>query len=184
MKLTELSKTISHALRHEPWVYELELDEQGWVDLDELLFALKETSPSWNEIDRSTIQKIIDSADKKRFEISHGKIRALYGHSFPQKLSFTPDTPPSTLYHGTTSEIAMSIRNQGLKPMGRHYVHLSPDLNIAKEVAKRKGKDIEILVINAEAAHKNGIKFYRGNKYVWLSDFIPPDFIEVIFSKH
>ena len=27
----ELSKTISHALRHEPWLYELELDDEGWT---------------------------------------------------------------------------------------------------------------------------------------------------------
>ena len=26
-----LSRVVSHALRHEPWLYELELDEDGWV---------------------------------------------------------------------------------------------------------------------------------------------------------
>jgi putative RNA 2'-phosphotransferase len=26
----DLSKVVSHALRHEPWLYELELDEEGW----------------------------------------------------------------------------------------------------------------------------------------------------------
>ena len=96
MNLAELSKTISHALRHEPWVYELELDEQGWVSLDELILAIKETSTTWKEVDRSIIQKIIESAAKKRFEILHNKIRALYGHSVPQKLSFEPDMPPET----------------------------------------------------------------------------------------
>jgi len=32
----ELSRIVSHALRHEPWVYELELDEEGWVQMDAL----------------------------------------------------------------------------------------------------------------------------------------------------
>ncbi len=29
VKLDELSKVLSHALRHEPWLYELELDDEG-----------------------------------------------------------------------------------------------------------------------------------------------------------
>ena len=33
MNLVELSKEISYALRHAPWEYELELDEQGFVIL-------------------------------------------------------------------------------------------------------------------------------------------------------
>ncbi len=177
MNLTELSKTISHALRHEPWVYELELDEQGWVPLDELIFAIKETSTIWKDIDRSTIQRIIESAAKKRFEISHDKIRALYGHSVPQKLSFEPDMPPELLYHGTTKKIAEIIKLEGLRPMGRQYVHLSPHLNIAKEVAKRKGNEIEILTIVAEEAYRNDNKFYKGNDYVWLCDLIPTKYI-------
>ena len=177
MNLAELSKTISHALRHEPWVYELELDEQGWVSLDELILAIKETSTTWKEVDRSIIQKIIESAAKKRFEILHNKIRALYGHSVPQKLSFEPDIPPEMLYHGTTKKIAEIIRLEGLLPMGRQYVHLSQHLNIAQEVAKRKGNKIEILTIAAEEAYRNGNKFYKGNDHVWLSDFIPPEYI-------
>ncbi len=28
-----LSKTLAHALRHAPWIYELELDEAGWTDV-------------------------------------------------------------------------------------------------------------------------------------------------------
>lgn len=177
MNLSELSKTISHAIRHEPWVYELELDEQGWVLLDELLLALKETSDSWKDVDRSIIQKIIDSSEKKRFEISQDKIRALYGHSFPQKLSFESGIPPEILYHGTTKDMAEIIKRDGLLPMGRQYVHLSPHLNIAKEVAKRKGREVEILTIASEKSYKNGNKFYKGNDYVWLSDAIPPEYI-------
>jgi putative RNA 2'-phosphotransferase len=26
---TELNKAVSHALRHEPWLYKLELDDEG-----------------------------------------------------------------------------------------------------------------------------------------------------------
>lgn len=29
--LPKLSRAVSHALRHEPWLYELELDGEGWT---------------------------------------------------------------------------------------------------------------------------------------------------------
>jgi RNA:NAD 2'-phosphotransferase (TPT1/KptA family) len=35
--LKGLPRKVSHALRHEPWLYELEVDAAGWVCLDQLL---------------------------------------------------------------------------------------------------------------------------------------------------
>ncbi|HZX88363.1 MAG TPA: RNA 2'-phosphotransferase [Reyranella sp.] len=40
-KLNDLSRAVSHALRHEPWLYELELDEEGWTSVDALIAALQ-----------------------------------------------------------------------------------------------------------------------------------------------
>ncbi len=37
----DLSKEVSYALRHVPWKYELEMDENGWVPVEQLLDALK-----------------------------------------------------------------------------------------------------------------------------------------------
>ncbi|SEE47265.1 RNA 2'-phosphotransferase [Jiangella alba] len=38
----DLTREISHALRHEPWLYELELDDEGWVPVDQILAGLRE----------------------------------------------------------------------------------------------------------------------------------------------
>lgn len=35
-KLEELSKEISYALRHAPWEYELEMNEEGWVPVEQI----------------------------------------------------------------------------------------------------------------------------------------------------
>jgi putative RNA 2'-phosphotransferase len=40
-ELNAFSRVVSHALRHEPWLYELELDDAGWVSVDELLAAVR-----------------------------------------------------------------------------------------------------------------------------------------------
>lgn len=84
--LVELSKVISYALRHEPWVFELELDEHGWVSVETLIFAIKSYNTSFIDISIEEIQKIIDESAKKRFEMKDGNIRAIYGHSLPGKI--------------------------------------------------------------------------------------------------
>jgi putative RNA 2'-phosphotransferase len=178
MNLTEISKIISHALRHEPHVYELELDDQGWVSIDKLIASIKEATREQVEIDLSTIKKIIEISDKPRFEVLNRNIRALYGHSLPQKLSYISDEPPGILYHGTTLNDFEKISVEGLKPMLRQYVHLSTNVKMATTVAKRKGDDIVILEIDSALAFKDGYKFYRGNQYVWLCDNIPAKYIK------
>lgn len=49
MNYVQLSKEISYALRHAPWEYELELDEEGWVNVKNLLTALNEEK-RWNNV--------------------------------------------------------------------------------------------------------------------------------------
>lgn len=38
--LIELSGALSYVLRHAPWEYELELDDQGWAPVNDLLNSL------------------------------------------------------------------------------------------------------------------------------------------------
>jgi hypothetical protein len=41
-------------------------------------------------------------------------------------LGLPPATPPAYLYHGTVAPALDAIRAEGLRPMSRHDVHLSP----------------------------------------------------------
>jgi len=176
--LTALSRAVSHALRHEPWLYELELDDGGWVPVGELLVALRIEKPEWSMLSETDLAEMISRSEKKRHELHDGRIRALYGHSMPNKLLRQRADPPAFLYHGTSSEVAVLIRNDGLRPMGRQYVHLSTDRAMAQQVGGRKSQTPTILVVNAAMAHAGGVAFYRGNDLVWLADFVPSMFIE------
>ena len=40
MNYEKLSKEVSYALRHAPWEYEFEMDEEGWVNIEQLLRAV------------------------------------------------------------------------------------------------------------------------------------------------
>lgn len=175
-RMEELSKEISYALRHAPWEYELEMDAEGWVSVEQLLDALHR-SEKWSDISVMDLDEMIGKAEKKRHESANGKIRALYGHSTPMKILKEEKMPPDILYHGTARIFLDSICEKGLLPQGRQYVHLTKDIETAKSVGKRHDDKPCILIIDAKIAWNDGIKFYSGNKKVWLADAIPSRYI-------
>ena len=177
LDFVNLSRTVSHALRHEPWLYELELDDDGWASVDAVVHSLRGERAEWKGLIQADLVHMIAASSKRRHEISHGRIRALYGHSIPGKLRKAMAVPPTELYHGTAPDTLATIRESGLLPMNRHYVHLSVDEATAAEVGRRKARQPVILKISAAAAHGNGVPFYEGNERVWLADQVPTDFI-------
>ncbi|MCX7361341.1 MAG: RNA 2'-phosphotransferase [Alphaproteobacteria bacterium] len=178
LDLTRVSRTVSHALRHEPWLYELELDDQGWTDVEALLAALHQEQRAWANLGAQDLTAMIESSSKRRYELIGGKIRALYGHSIPDRLLKMPAAPPQRLFHGTAPEVVPDIRQHGLLPMGRQYVHLSVNRDEAVAVGKRKAPVPVILSVRAHDAWKDGVAFYSGNERVWLADRVPWAYIE------
>ena len=178
MDYTKLSKAVSHALRHEPWLYELELDDQGWVAIEDLLLALQGQRSEWKHLNQADIAQMIKTSSKQRHEMEGNRIRALYGHSLPGKLQKKKAEPPEHLFHGTARSIVSRIMETGLLPMDRQYVHLSVNIDIAKQVGHRKDKNPVILLIAAREAYAKGISFYMGNDVVWLADEVPKNFIK------
>lgn len=177
INLTHLSKVMAHALRHKPWTYELELDDEGWTPVEDLLLALRQHRDDWQNLTADHLQAAIEAADKRRYEIQGERIRALYGHSTTSKIKKIPAVPPDQLYHGTSHIAVKEILQSGLKPMSRQYVHLSTDTETAIEVGNRKRGNLVLLQIDAAKASQAGVQFYEGNEKVWLADRIPPEFI-------
>lgn len=173
----ELSRAVSHALRHEPWFYELELDEEGWAPVDQLVTALREKGGDWEAIDRTAVERMLATATKRRHQLDGDRIRALYGHSVPGRIRRRPGAPPAQLFHGTAPETWAVIQVDGLLPMRRQFVHLSVDRETALMVGRRKSASPVLLMIDAAAAAATGTTFYEGNELVWLADSVPPRFI-------
>ena len=171
-----LSRIVSHALRHEPWIYELELDEAGWVPVDGLLRALRDLR-RWQDVTRDDVERMVATSDKRRYEIDGDRIRARYGHSVPGRIALVEATPPDVLFHGTSPTAWASIRTRGLVPMGRQYVHLSVDGATAVQVGRRKSDAPVILRVRAGEASRAGVQFWRGNDMTWLVDAVPPPYL-------
>jgi putative RNA 2'-phosphotransferase len=169
---TELSRTLSHALRHQPWLYELELDGEGWVSLDALVEALRQDA-RWRDVTAEEVGEVVAGGSKQRHEIVEGRIRARYGHSIPQRLRLTAALPPAVLFHGTSPAAAEQIAVAGLLPSGRQYVHLSSTRDMADAVGRRKSPTPVVLSVDTVAASSLGVVFYAGSDQVWLADAVP-----------
>ena len=177
--LTKISKFLSFVLRHKPEAIGLQLDPQGWADIDELI-AKAHQSGEMATLDRGLIETTVENNDKKRFVISEDGqcIRANQGHSINVDLQLTPKQPPDVLYHGTASRFLESIKAEGLKPGQRQYVHLSGDTETATQVGQRYGKPV-VLVIDAKAMHQQSMTFYQADNGVWLTQQVAPNFITI-----
>lgn len=170
----QLSKTVSHALRHEPQSYNLQLDNQGWTTLTDLVIALNFKGV---KVDEVTIIEMVNRSEKKRHQISEGKIRAYYGHSLEEKIIKESSEPPQFLYHGTIQDRINYIQSEGLLPMNRQYVHLSSDEETAQIVGSRRKGKLVILKVKAKDAYIDFIQFYKEQNGIWLSEPIPSKYI-------
>jgi putative RNA 2'-phosphotransferase len=172
----KISKFLSLVLRHEPERVGLKLGDAGWVSVDDLLDAVNRHGVT---LTLDQLKHIVATSDKKRFAFSEDgrSIRASQGHSVPIDLEYPPQTPPEILYHGTATRFVSDIRKDGLKPMGRHDVHLSAETNAALQVGARYGKPV-LLLIRAGEMHRAGHVFRSSANGVWLVDHVPPEFID------
>lgn len=180
MDKERLSKIISHALRHKPEEYNLELSKDGWISVNELVNSIRNRFIDYSNLTILDIEDLIAKASKKRHQIVNGQIRALHGHSTDVESVHEPVNPPGKLFHGTSSSYLEKIKQDGLKPMNRKYVHLSAQRKEAIEVAAKKYKTVALLKIDSIKASESGILFYSNDKdSIWLCTYIPPQYISI-----
>lgn len=166
--MIRLSKRMSKALRHRPERVGLTLDPAGWVPVTDLLTALG--------ITEAELREVVDRNDKKRFTIDGDRIRANQGHSVEVDLGLPAAIPPDTLFHGTVARFLDDIMRDGLRPMSRHDVHLSPDRETARRVGARRGRPV-ILTVDARAMSEAGHEFRLSANGVWLTDHVPARYL-------
>lgn len=181
--VTKISRKLSYILRHHPDEIGLELDEQGWGSVAHILSKMKiagdpPEGESGQALSMEVLQEVVATNDKKRFAFNDDltRIRANQGHSVEVELGYTAQEPPIVLFHGTASKNLQSIKNQGLIKGNRHHVHLSSDETTAKKVGQRHGVPV-ILKVKSKAMHEAGHAFFMSENGVWLTDFVPVQFI-------
>ena len=131
-------------------------------------------------LSQEIIKVVIETNDKQRFTYNDvkSKIRANQGHSIKIDIDLESVEPPSLLYHGTAKRNIDSILEKGIDKRNRQHVHLSNEIETAKNVGSRHGKPI-ILIIDASQMQRDGIKFYLSKNKVWLTEFVDAKYITI-----
>lgn len=178
--LEEKGKQLSWLLRHDVKAFELRglIDEHGWRSVDEICRDFNYT--------RELLDEIVDTNNKKRYEYNEDKtkIRARQGHSIAVDVEMKEDTTITEtnryLYHGTSSRFIESIKEEGLVPQSRLYVHLSPDVETAEKVGKRHGGKTCVIVVDAWQMKCDGEKIYLSNNGVYNVKKVDPKYFSLV----
>ena len=174
-----LGRFISGALRHFPDDIGLEMDMQGWVDLD-LLCNIMESRYRWATEER--LIALIESDIKRRYEAEGSRIRARYGHSVNVDLDY-PGNEFAYLYYGVSLEEVDMLLENGITPLRQRYVHLSTSYRKAYEAASVHTENPIVIEVDAESAQQDGLFFMNVNDDIVLTDEVPPDYLGIVAAK-
>ena len=170
-----VSRYLARHLRHRPDAIGLALDAGGWAQVDDLL---ERAAAAGLPFSRKELDAAVHAPGKRRYAYDEtGEcVRAVQGHSIPVELGLEPVAPPAVLFHGTHPGAVGAIRAEGLRPMGRHHVHLSADEAEARRVGARRGRPV-VLTVDAAAMARDGHRFLRADNGVWLTDAVAPRYL-------
>ena len=168
------SKRLALWLRHKPeLVCDIsEVRDGGWIPWSFIVKA---------GVSLNLLRKIVLDDDKGRYELDEERqwVRACQGHSFDVKMDYDIVTEaPNKLYHGTVERSISSIMKEGLRPMNRNHVHLSPNYETAIKVGSRRGSPV-ILEIDTLGLIDSGVELFISKNGVYLCKSVAPEFIEV-----
>ncbi len=172
---TGISKRLSYVLRHRPDSIGVQLDDAGWVEIEQLLDGLALHGMA---ISLELLTEVVDTNPKQRFEFSSDRslLRARQGHSVSVDLGYEPVVSPERLFHGTPISSLDSILKTGLQKRRRHHDHMSTDRQLMLEVDRSRGTQL-LNHIKSGQMQTDGYDFYVTGNNVWLTDHVPPEYL-------
>ena len=176
----EISKALTQLLRHAAPRLGIRIQEDGYVDMGDLLRAPR----FWNQwITEAEVIDVIHHNQKNRFEVSfqrgHYQVRALQGHSISHVrddlvlTQLSIEDTPEYAAHGTYYDFYESILRHGLMaggqqgPSFRRHVHQLPWEGAISGM--RSDCDLVIWICTREAA-ASGVRFFRSANEVLLTE--------------
>ncbi len=169
-----ISKLLSLILRHHPDEFGLNMDEYGYMPLDEVVEAVQQR---YSAVEEEDIRDLIETSRQRRFEIVGDRIRALYGHTFFVEMDGEPMDPPESLFLCVSAAQVRRMKEEGLHSEDRSYLHLSP----TREIAESRSGAVDdpcIVEVYAEAAATEAeVEFWDRGEVVLTRQTIAPEFV-------
>ncbi|EGG16048.1 hypothetical protein DFA_09720 [Cavenderia fasciculata] len=196
-RVIQISKAMSYILRHGCAKERIEISADGYVKVNDLL-----KNKNFKNITFQDIQHVVDTNDKKRFELKQQDneyyIRASQGHTIKTVTEndslFTKITDINQVpgvIHGTYRKHLVSIKEKGLNKMDRNHIHFATG-DHGDVVSGMRGNCEIVIYIDLEKALNDGIEFLLSKNGVVLcagiqtehgNHYLPPKYFTHITDR-
>lgn len=173
-RLVLILKALARLLRHKAVEEGLEIDNEGYVDVEQLLQHQRLRSLKATLQD---VEKVVNDNEKKRFAFADrdGKLKicAVQGHLLSgvgegQLEQITPEMMPSEVYHGTyRHKLDQITKSGGLSRMKRNHIHFT--LSAEWSHSGIRGNCNVLIYIDTQKLLQDGYVFYRSQNGVVLT---------------
>ncbi|MCL4341396.1 MAG: RNA 2'-phosphotransferase [Candidatus Thermoplasmatota archaeon] len=178
-EIESAGRILAGMLRHFPENYGVHLNDHGWLKIYTIVPVIRAQKKSMWWLTPFHIEALVLTDPKGRYQINdHGEIRATYGHTIPVLMDDLPhDNIPELLYYQTTDEELEFIRETGISPSDKSWVHLSLTPRQAYISGLFHIDSPAVVPIDTVKLIESGTMVYRSNADVFLVEFIPPEFV-------
>lgn len=176
-ELNHLGRIMAGILRHFPDRFGLEMDETGWIDLEEMVEAIQRKRDRFHWLSPRHVNAVVQTDPKGRYELEDDRIRATYAHSLDLAWDFPTEGIPETLYYPVSEEELDLVLDRGLQPRDRSLVHLSETYESAVSAGLRRVENPIILEVAAQKANEDGNTVWNAAKTVYTTEEVPPEYI-------
>jgi putative RNA 2'-phosphotransferase len=172
-----LARFLTYILCRRPDEFGLVLDDQGWLPIKELLRTLAEEK-DWGFVRRSHLEEVVNLTHPGQFEISGGLIRSLPVGAVAVRKE-EAGWPPPLLYRAITIKSHPVVSERGLQPSTGNQLILAASPEMALRLGHRRDPKALVVTIQAQAAAKKKVVFYRYGEELFLTNAIPVEFLQM-----
>jgi len=176
-----LGRSLAGILRHGR--FELTMDDQGFVDMRDIVGVVKENNPRMHWLRPHHIVALVDTDPKGRYQVSGNVVKATYGHTIELDMALNTENVPDYLYYPTAPEETDLILESGLYPSDRAMVHLSLTYQDAFRAGSVRVEQPVILEIDVNACFDAGYDIGKAAKTVFLCRHVPPECLRIIYEE-
>jgi putative RNA 2'-phosphotransferase len=180
-EVEKLGRTLAGILRHGR--FDLDMDEQGFVEIRDIVSETKEHNPRMGWLRPHHIEALVETDPKGRYQTGGSAVRATYGHTIKLDHKLPTDGVPEELFYPTTPEEADIILEVGLLPSDRSMVHLSLTYNDAFRAGSVRVEDPVILAIDTVSCIDRGFSICRAAKTVFLCRQVPAECLRMAHEE-
>jgi putative RNA 2'-phosphotransferase len=171
-------------LRHFPEKFDLDMDLNGWVDIREMVEALRDRDRRMHWLRPHHIRAVSETCTKGRYDVRGDMVRATYAHTVEIELDLPTDDIPELLYFPCSAEESIVLIEHGIKPGDRKHVHLSKTITAAANagyIHNNRPRIVEVDCIQMEA---NGDTIYHAGTTVYLTEEVEARYCSLVDEDH